>query len=77
MPREDYSGSRIRKKTYLVKKSNGDTVTLKLAEVVPRKEAWLWKNESAFSKVMEGIKDAQKGRFEKVDHFGHNSSPLK
>jgi hypothetical protein len=60
-------GAEYAKKTFLIEKINEDTVTLKLAEVVPRKEAWLWKNKVAFTKVMEGLADAQKGRFEKVD----------
>jgi len=60
-------GSEYAKKTFLVEKNNEDTITLKVAEVVPIKEAWLWKNNSAFNKVMEGLEDAQKGRFKKVD----------
>jgi hypothetical protein len=55
------------KKIFLVEKNTEDTIILKLAEVVPRKEAWLWKNKSAFTNVMEGLADAQNGRFEKVD----------
>jgi hypothetical protein len=60
-------GSEYAKKTFLVEKNGEDTITLKVAEVVPVKEAWLWKNNSAFAKVMEGVEDAQKGRFKKVD----------
>jgi hypothetical protein len=60
-------GPEYAKKTFLVEKENEETITLKLAEVVPVKEAWLWKNPSAFSRVMEGLEDAQKGRFEKID----------
>jgi hypothetical protein len=60
-------GSEYAKKTFLVEKISRDTITLKIAEVVPAREAWLWKNNSAFDKVMEGVEDAQKGRFKKVD----------
>ncbi len=60
-------GSEYAKKTFLIEKNNEETITLKLAEVVPIKEAWLWKNKLAFTKVMEGVEDAQKGRFEKID----------
>ncbi|MBA4392041.1 MAG: hypothetical protein C0407_00645 [Desulfobacca sp.] len=60
-------GSEYAKKIFLVEKNTEDTITLKLAEVVPIKEVWLWKNKSAFTKVMEGLEDAQKGRFEKID----------
>ncbi|MBI5602382.1 MAG: hypothetical protein HY879_03430 [Deltaproteobacteria bacterium] len=60
-------GPEYARKTFLVEKNENDTITLKLAEVVPIREAWLWKNKLAFTKVMEGLEDAQKGRFEKVD----------
>jgi hypothetical protein len=60
-------GSEYAKKTFLIEKNGEDTITLKMAEVVPVKEAWLWKNKSAFDKVMEGLEDAQKRRFKKVD----------
>ena len=60
-------GSEYAQKTFLIEKNGGDTIILKMAEVVPIKEAWLWKNKLAFDKVMEGVEDAQKGRFKKVD----------
>jgi hypothetical protein len=60
-------GPEYARKIFLVEKEDKDTITLKLAEVVPTREAWLWKNKGAFTKVMEGMEDAQKGRFEKVD----------
>jgi hypothetical protein len=59
-------GSEYAKKTFLIEKNGEDTITLKMAEVVPVKEAWLWKNKSAFDKVMEGLEDAQKRRFKKA-----------
>jgi hypothetical protein len=55
-------GSEYAKKTFLIEKNGKDTITLKMAEVVLIKEAWLWKNKTAFDKVMEGVEDAQKGR---------------
>ena len=60
-------GSEYAQKTFLIEKNGGDTIILKMAEVVPIKEAWLWKNKLAFDKVMEGVEDAQKGRFKKAD----------
>jgi hypothetical protein len=65
-------GSEYAQKTFLVEKDGGETIILKMAEVVPIKEAWLWKNKSAFNKVMEGVEDAQKGRFKKVDLKKYN-----
>jgi len=60
-------GAEYAKKTFLLEKREQDTIILKLAEVVPANEAWLWKNKVAFNKVMEGIEDARIGKLDKVD----------
>jgi len=60
-------GSEYAKKAFLLEKREQDTIILRLAEVVPANEAWLWKNKVAFNKVMEGIEDAHIGKMDKVD----------
>jgi hypothetical protein len=60
-------GSKYAKKTFLVEKGEEENFMLRLAEVVPINEAWLWKNKVALKKVMEGIEDVQAGKLRKVD----------
>ena len=60
-------GSKYAKKTFLVEKGEEENFMLRLAEVVPINEAWLWKNKVALKKVMEGIDDVQAGKLRKVD----------
>jgi len=60
-------GPEYAKKIFLLEKREQDTIILRLAEVVPANEAWLWKNKVAFNKVMEGIGDARIDKLEEVD----------
>ncbi|MFH0787344.1 MAG: hypothetical protein V2B13_06975 [Pseudomonadota bacterium] len=56
-------GAEYAGKTFLIEKEGEETIILRFAEVVPAREAWLWKNKKAFDRVMEGIDDARKGKF--------------
>ena len=60
-------GPRYARKTFLVEKGEGEIIVLKLAEVVPVDEAWLWRNGEAFRAVTERIEDAQKARLGELD----------
>ena len=60
-------GSEYAQKTFLLEKNGETTIILKLAEVVPAKEAWLWKNDQAFNRVIEGIQEARQGKLKKLD----------
>ena len=38
------------------------TIEIQIAEAVPAREAWLYKNPEALRAVMEGLEDAKAGR---------------
>jgi hypothetical protein len=64
-------GSEYAQKTFLLEKNGETTIILRLAEVVPTREAWLWKNEHAFNQVKQGIRDAQEGKTKIIDLKKH------
>ncbi len=54
----EYSGAIV----LIEKKEDGDIV-IHLAEVIPQKEAWLYKNKEALASVLKGLEQAKKGQF--------------
>lgn len=47
---------------FIVKRLADGVLQLVLAETVPHREAWLYKNPEALKAVMEGLEDAKAGR---------------
>lgn len=50
--------------TFLVE-SDGDAMILRPARVIPEREAWLYQNEVALSRVRRGLGQAQRREFAK------------
>jgi len=44
---------------------HGDEIVLRLARVIPEREAWLYDNDKALSAVRSGLKQAKAGKFAK------------
>jgi hypothetical protein len=55
-------GERFANRVVIVEESGADEVRVKLARVIPEREAWLYENRAAFSAVRRGLSDAKKGR---------------
>lgn len=51
-------------RTMLVE-TRGDEIVLRLARVIPEREAWLYDNEKALHAVRRGLKQAKAGEFAK------------
>ena len=45
----------------------GGMIVLEPMEAIPEKEAWLYKNPKAMQSVINGLKDAKKGKIQKFD----------
>ncbi len=50
--------------TFLVE-NDGGTIIIHPARVIPEREAWLYENETALSRVRKGLAQARAGQFEK------------
>lgn len=60
-------GKQYANATMLVEEKDGGTViTLKRAEAVPVKEAWLFRNTEALGMVMRGLEGAKNRQFSKT-----------
>lgn len=51
--------------TTMLVERRGDEIVLRLARVIPEREAWLYENEKALASVREGLGQARRGRFAK------------
>ncbi len=49
----------------LIIEERGDEIVLRLARVIPEREAWLYENEEARASVRRGLKQAKAGKFAK------------
>ena len=49
----------------LIVEERGDEIVLRLARVVPEREAWLYENSSARDSLRRGLKQAKAGKFVK------------
>jgi len=47
---------------FLVHRKDGGVIEIIPAETVPAREAWLFKNPTALSAVMEGLEQAREGK---------------
>ena len=56
-------GNDFARKTVIIKELPGRVLQIVLAEVVPAREAWLYKNPKAIKSVMEGLDQAKAGKF--------------
>ncbi len=55
-------GGTFANRTVIVER-RGDEVILRLARVIPEREAWLYENERARDAVRRGLKQARAGKF--------------
>lgn len=57
-------GESFANRTMLVEK-RGDEIVLRLARVIPEREAWLYENKDALDSVRKGLKEAKARTFAK------------
>lgn len=57
-------GDGFKNRTMLVEQ-HGDEIVLRLARVIPEREAWLYENERALASVRRGLKQAKAGKLVK------------
>jgi hypothetical protein len=58
-------GEQFANRTVLIE-DRGDEVVIRLARVIPEREAWLYENKKAMASVRRGLKDAKSGRTAKA-----------
>ncbi|MGD2109579.1 MAG: hypothetical protein PVI86_09325 [Phycisphaerae bacterium] len=56
-------GRRFANRTVIVEETDPTELRIILARVVPEREAWLFENETAVDRVMEGLRQAAGGEF--------------
>lgn len=49
----------------VIVEEHGDEVVVKLARVIPEREAWLYQNPKALASVRRGLEQAREGRLTK------------
>jgi|RhiMethySRZTD1v2_1073278.scaffolds.fasta_scaffold09001_2 hypothetical protein len=54
-------GESFANRTVIVEKLSDDEVRVKLARVIPEREAWLYENKKALSAVRRGLSEARAG----------------
>ncbi len=57
-------GESLANRTMLVER-HGDEIVLRLARVIPEREAWLYDNKQALASLRRGLKQAKAGKFAK------------
>lgn len=57
-------GAAFANRTMIVEE-RGDEIVLKLARVIPEREAWLYENDEALASVRRGLAQAKAGRLVK------------
>ena len=55
-------GSRFANQTVIVEDVDATEVRITLAQVIPQREVWLFKNPKAKASVLRGLKQAQAGK---------------
>jgi hypothetical protein len=55
-------GSRFANRTVLVEDVDATEVRITLAEVIPQREVWLYKNPKAKASVLRGLEQAKAGK---------------
>jgi len=49
----------------MIVEERGDEIVLRIARVIPEREAWLYENERALASVRRGLGQAKSGKFAK------------
>ncbi|MBX3384134.1 MAG: hypothetical protein KF864_11565 [Phycisphaeraceae bacterium] len=57
-------GASFANRTVIVEE-RGDEIVLKLARLIPEREAWLYENETALTSLRKGLKQAKAKKFAK------------
>lgn len=55
-------GAAFANRTVIVEE-RGDEIVLKLARLIPEREAWIYENETALASVRKGLKQAKAKKF--------------
>ena len=58
-------GESFANRTVIVEEHGDGEVLIRLARVIPEREAWLYDNEEALAAVRRGLKQARGGKFAK------------
>lgn len=58
-------GMEYANRTFLIEK-DGDAIVIRPARVIPEQEAWLYENETALTRVREGLAQAKRRQFAKT-----------
>ena len=58
-------GSRFANRTVIVEELDNTEIRITLAQVIPEREAWLYKNPQALDAVRRGLSQAKAGEFSK------------
>ena len=56
-------GSRFANRTVIVEELDDSEIRITLAQVIPEREAWLYKNPRALDSVRRGLSQAKAGEF--------------
>jgi hypothetical protein len=56
-------GREFANRTAIVQYQGDGEILIRLARVIPEKEAWLYQNERALALVRQGLDEAQRGEF--------------
>jgi len=59
-------GSDFAGRLVIVDDANPNNIIITLARAIPEKEAWLYENEEAISRVRRGLAEARERRFSEV-----------
>jgi hypothetical protein len=59
-------GERFANRTVIVEPRGNDEVVIRLARVIPEREAWLYANPEALGSVRRGLSQARSRRFAKA-----------
>lgn len=60
-------GARYANKTFIVSNVDETEIRIIAAAVIPERELWLHKNESAMESVQRGLEQAAQGKLTKID----------
>lgn len=58
-------GGRFANRAVIVEQQSDDAVLIRLARVIPEREAWLYENPKALTAVRRGLDQARKGQVAK------------
>ena len=69
-------GSRFANRMVIVEELDDTEVRITLAQVIPEREAWLYKNPKALASVRRGLTQAKAGEFSKSPPDLHQDAQL-